>query len=390
MQQNYNNKILTVDDDPTNLKILRIHLEDKCELKQADSGTQALELVNTFRPAVVLLDIMMPNMSGYEVLKKIRSDKNNFYVKIIFLSSKSMLEDRLEGYSYEVDDYITKPFNGNELIAKLKVYLKLYNIENELAYINANLTDQVEIRTEQLLNAERLAYIGRHACDIVHNLKNPVLIVQHHIDRISTQYPENVSVRKVISATNRITAIINDILNSTNEDKLKITLIDINSIIKEEIEILNLNGDFKSKIHKNLILKNTTKIMANPIHLHQIIGNIIKNANEAMSQQTNGELEVTTEDFDNYCLITITDNGPGIAPENLEKIFQLNFTTKSDKNGEPVGHGIGLSYCKKMIESYGGKILIISNNIRGVRVTIKLPFGTKKTLITSEVIKKTS
>lgn len=128
-------KILAIDDDLANLNIITEILSDDYEIKTAESGESALAIIQDFVPDLILLDIMMPGIDGYEVCRKLRSDTKLSNTKILFLSAKELLEDRLYGYDVGGDDYITKPFDEEELIAKIKVFLRL-KYEEEIKSLN--------------------------------------------------------------------------------------------------------------------------------------------------------------------------------------------------------------------------------------------------------------
>ncbi len=128
-------KILAVDDDLANLNIITEILSDDYTLETAKTGEEALSVIENFTPDLVLLDIMMPGIDGYEVCKKLRADDRLANTKILFLSAKELLEDRLVGYDVGGDDYITKPFDEDELLAKIKVFLRL-KYEEEIKSLN--------------------------------------------------------------------------------------------------------------------------------------------------------------------------------------------------------------------------------------------------------------
>jgi CheY-like chemotaxis protein len=127
MRQKY--KILAVDDDRANLNIISEILFDEYEVKTAESGERALEIIKSYTPDLILLDIMMPGIDGYEVCRLLRTDSALAHTKILFLSAKEMLEERLRGYKVGGDDYITKPFEEDELLAKIRVFLKFKSEE---------------------------------------------------------------------------------------------------------------------------------------------------------------------------------------------------------------------------------------------------------------------
>lgn len=112
-------KILAVDDDTNNIAIMEELLGGDYDLKTATTGEQALEIAQDFRPEIILLDIMMPGMNGYEVCRRLREHCTLKHTKIIVVSAKATVSERLEGYKAGADDYITKPFDGDEFLAKV-------------------------------------------------------------------------------------------------------------------------------------------------------------------------------------------------------------------------------------------------------------------------------
>lgn len=121
-------RVLVVDDDPTNLAIVKELLGDSYEVRTVSNGQDALEVILNFRPALILLDIMMPGIDGYEVCKRIRMTPSLMNTRIIMVSAKATVEDRLKGYQIGADDYIVKPFSTDELLAKVRVYLRMQSI----------------------------------------------------------------------------------------------------------------------------------------------------------------------------------------------------------------------------------------------------------------------
>ena len=135
------NRILLVDDDPTNLAILENIFEDQeYSLRSVDSGVEAIEAAREFQPDIILLDVMMPEVDGYEVCRRLCQDQQLRFTKKILVSARAMLNDRLKGYQYGADDYITKPFDEKELLAKVKVFL------------NLKFTEEVELLERRLLS----------------------------------------------------------------------------------------------------------------------------------------------------------------------------------------------------------------------------------------------
>ena len=125
-------RILLVDDNPTNLAILEEMLGDEYRWEAATSGEEALEIAPDFQPDLILLDVMMPGINGYETCRRIRANPALRNVKIVMVSAKALVSERLEGYDAGADDYLTKPFEEKELLAKVRVYLSREQMKREI------------------------------------------------------------------------------------------------------------------------------------------------------------------------------------------------------------------------------------------------------------------
>jgi len=179
-------KILLVDDEETNVLILKEILEDQYQIEMAYSGEEALECVKTYKPDIVLLDIMMPGIDGYEVCQKMRTDETLFHTKIILVTAKDGLKNRLHGYESGADDYIPKPFHEEELIAKIQVFDRLNTKEQEIKLLNRRLMMRqqdipsilwecdsnfyftfVDSHVEQILGFKDSELVGKYVTDIL-------------------------------------------------------------------------------------------------------------------------------------------------------------------------------------------------------------------------------
>lgn len=139
-------KILVVDDNEMNLTILREILESDYTVRTCMSGEEALEVLADDQPEIVLLDIMMPGIDGYEVCRRIRQEKKLAHTKVIMVSAKAMVDERLKGYEVGADDYVTKPFNDEELLSKVRVFLRLKSVEE----VDAFKTETLRMLSDQL------------------------------------------------------------------------------------------------------------------------------------------------------------------------------------------------------------------------------------------------
>lgn len=375
-----NRRILIVDDEPKNLKILKIRLEKDYELLEAASGEEALTLIENFDPALVLTDIMMTGIDGYELTRQIKSNPKTAQAKVILVSGKAMIEEKLEGYHSGAEDYITKPFNGEELKAKVEVFIKLFNLEAELQVVNSSLETEVQARSEQLITSERMAFVGMHTGEIVHNLKNPLAIIKGYLFKLKSSHPDLRELEKIENATDKILDITKNILSSFSQEfKVDMAEFKINEVIEWELEFLkNLDLQYKNRVTTQLDLKSESSIFASRSHYSQIIGNLVKNAVEAMTSSEKQILTIRTYDQEGSVCVHVVDSGEGISEENLAHIFEPLFTTKDGKEGRPLGNGLGLPFCKRMVEAYGGDLQISSRINQGTEVKLVIPTQAKK------------
>jgi len=372
-----NEIILSVDDEEKNLRITQHIFEDDYQFVSASSGEDALEKIKEFVPAVILLDIMMPGIDGYEVCKIIKSDRRFDLTKIILISGKAMLEERLKGYEMGADDYVVKPFDPDELLAKIKIFIQLHTSQKELKKLNASLEEEVNLRTDQLIKSERIRYIGMHSAEIVHNLNNPITVIRGYTYQLLSKNPENNSYIQINKAVSSLMDIVKSVLGAVQKSEV-VNPIDLNEVIRAEIEFIKINTAYRFKIKTELSLNSIPNFVGVHTHFSQIIGNLVKNSAEAMAN-TGGTLSLSTDQVEENIRIQISDTGSGINQDNIEQIFTPLFTTKNGTDGsEVIGTGLGLAYCKKMVEGYKGTISVKSAPEEGTTFIILLPLNEKK------------
>jgi len=372
------NKILVVDDAASVVSAIRDMLEPEYEVETAFNGKDALEILIKFRPDLILLDVMMPGMDGYEVCQRIRSDRAFGFVKIIMVSGKTMLKERLKGYDAGADDYIAKPFKAEELLAKVRVFLRLKSVEDQLCKLNYTLNEQVRMRTEQLIDAEKMAAIGRYAAGVVHNLNNPLQVIMGNAQLLAMRHPDNRKIMSLRKAAAQMRKTIGTILSTSHrESKAECMNIDLNEVLKDQVELLKANPFFKHRIRTEMRLKPLPTYRGIYAHFSQSIGNLFKNALDAMHEKENGILSISSSMEHEAIIIKISDTGRGISKGKMGKIFNPFFTTKplTAKDDRPTGTGLGLASSKEMIESYGGEILVESQVDKGSTFTVRLPIN---------------
>ncbi len=375
MEKLNNSNVLIIDDDPKDIRIVTRILSADYAVKSTPNADKVFEILSHWQPAVILLDIVMPGMNGLDLCRKIKSDKRNNLIKIILVSGRVLAEDRLEGYAVGADDYLTKPFVHEELAAKVKVFANLYNAEFNLKSLNANLEQEVLLKTQEVIKSEKMAAIGMQAAEIVHDLMNPLSGIKGCAEILKREYPDNRMVSLLINASDNLKEVILGILEETRKIS-RVREQNLAEILSEEAE--KLCGEVYSSLEITVTskFKDSVTLTGVEAHFRQVFANLLKNAIDAMVDIPEKELRLGSYREGDFHVISISDNGSGISQDNMGKIFSPLFSTKSNSTDEVTGSsgsGLGLSSCKRMVEAYHGSIEVQSEKGKGTTFFIKFP-----------------
>lgn len=370
--------ILIVDDVSENIQVaLNVLKPMGTALSFAMNGEEALRLIENRKPSLILLDIMMPNMDGYEVCRILKSDILYSNIPIIFLTAKSSVDDIVKGFTYGGIDYITKPFESKELYIRVKTHLKNFllqeQIKEQLKYLLQE-RDKIKILLSQ---QSKMASMGEMLSSISHQWKQPLSAIA--ISTVDTKVTEQLKDNPDETVLNNLNIIekqiefmvstMNDFSNFFKPDKEKIKF----SLMHSSYELINLFS--KNFIGDSIIINLNSKsehdieVFGYESMYKQSLINIISNAADAIVENNSDDKNIFVEcDSDNeYGIVTISNYAGQIPKENIDKIFDQFFTTKGEK-----GTGIGLSMTKQIIEDLEGGELSVKNIENGVVFTIKL------------------
>ena len=394
-------RILVVDDEEKYLHaIKRIFLDmPDVELRCVNNGLDALRLASEFAPDVILLDVMMPDMDGYEVCRRVKANAATAGIMVLFLSGKARLDDRLKGYEVLADDYIAKPFETEELIAKVRILLRLKKAQDELRQMNQTLEKIVAQRTRQLVLQERQAMAGRMVHGIVHNFRNPLMaahgfasLVEHKMKRLladsipwppeQRQAAEEVDddIKMVLASLLRIEEMVDSLLQKGRMEATdKHQRLHLNELIAAEVKFLEADPAIKHEVSKEFHFDpQLPEFFGNYAEFSQLCGNMVKNAVDAMQHAPIKKITISTRHDAENIYLDFKDTGHGIAPEVIDQIFEPFFSTKAlkgdEKEGEATGTGLGLYACRQMMQAYNGVITVSSELQAGATFTVTLPY----------------
>jgi two-component system, sensor histidine kinase and response regulator len=350
-------KVLIVDDEPINVKLIEeiLKYEDDFQYRTAVNGHDALTILDDYNPDIIILDIMMPGMSGYEVCKKIKAHKNHKFAKVLMVSGKAMIKERLEGYAAGADDYITKPFVDDELLAKMKVFSRLKKTE-EVEALKTAILQLFSHETKTPLNGILLgSQLILDTPSISEKIKEYATLIKLSGERIHDL------VRKILllsSLKNRQT------LNLTRQPVQAYLLgiasqTDSNDPGKCSIKI-TCPTDFSLELDWQLF--------------HEALSAVVDNGIKYSPQGATVEIAASCDES-SVCFRVI-DEGPGINPEIKDKIFDAFYSQHIANHTQSTA--LSLTIAKEIMKLHHGNLHVESIPGEGSSFVFTLPASSAK------------
>ncbi|MBW4476747.1 MAG: response regulator [Tolypothrix brevis GSE-NOS-MK-07-07A] len=426
--------ILVIDDSPTNLEVLHATLENAgYEVRVEMDGNSGIEQVKNNPPDLILLDVMMPGIDGFETCRRLQANPSTQEIPIIFITALSDSVEKVKGLSLGAVDYITKPFNQKEVLARIKLHLKLRQLNLELDEQKQQLEQRVKERTAelshaleelkksqlQLVQSEKISFLGQLVTGVAHEVNNPVGFISTNLyyaynyiqdlinlvklyqkefptpgyeieDNIKAMDLQHVleDLPKVLSSmklgTERIQGIMQSLRNFSRLDGEEKKAVDIHEGLETSLMILQHRLKALPKRPAINVIKeygNLPKIKCYPVQLNQVFMNLLSNAIDAIEESIKdidtfstayriGLIRICTTIDKQQVTIKIYDNGIGISESVQNQIFQPFFTTKPEGKGS----GLGLSISNQIItEKHGGTLQCISSVGNGTEFVIQIP-----------------
>ena len=364
-------RILLVDDTPENLDVLSGLLKSY-KKSVAINGIEALKIAQSInKPDLILLDIMMPEMDGYETCKKLKENKLTKNIPVIFMTALSETIDKLKGFELGAVDYVTKPFEPEELLKRIETHLEISRLQKELKEHNELLEQKVSERTAELKESNKNLIVAKEKAEIAdsfksiflaqmsHEIRTPINIMVSYASLLQSDLDENSDeslihgLKSISTAGNRLVRTTDLIINlseiQSGNYKADFTKIDINLDVLAGI-FFNFNEVAKNKnIKLNLLVETEdTKLVADLYTLNQIFSQIIENA-IIFTDSGSITIKVSKKSGDSL-VVEIIDTGIGISDEYLKDIFvpfsqeEMGYTRKYDGNG--IGLALVEKYCK--------------------------------------------
>ena len=392
MAENNLVKILIVDDLAENLFALDVILSNEDYLcVKAGSGTEALNILHREQDfALILIDVQMPTMDGFETVELIRQIEKLKHVPIIFLTaSMDTAVNIFKGYHAGAVDYMIKPLSPEILKAKVAVFVDLFKKTHELLIQykeKEKLTTELTIANKELkqllqLNSDKNRFISILAHDLrspFNNLLGLSEILIEDIRKLNTDEIEDI-VNNINKSAKSSFNLLENILRWARAQQGKIPfdpqILSFTNNCKDAVEVLNpiskaknITIDYSTGDHIN--------VFADIDMLKTVLRNLVSNAIKFTNN--GGTISITAKQIDSNITISVSDNGIGIAPGNLVKLFEMSEVISTTGTAEETGTGLGLLLCKEFVEKHGGKIWVESEVGKGSDFKFTLPIFTEQ------------
>jgi len=367
-------KILIVDDDIDTVELLtkRFHAEGY-DTSEAYDGEQALQQVEEYKPDLIILDIMMPKIDGYEVCRRLKGSEDTKLIPVIMLTAKGKIPDKVKGLGIGADDYIAKPFDYRELSQRVKYWTAVkMEVQERLREIH---------RLEQeLIKSERLAAIGQTVASLAHYVKNILFGLKGGIYLVNEALKEDDTDSlkdgwdMLEGNMGRISGLVLDLLEYSRERKPEYERCFPNEIANEVCKLMEAGAkEYDIEIIKDFDPSMGEAVM-DPKGIHRCLLNLVSNARDACIYDSNeGKKWVvqvrTILENDDTVRFEVSDNGCGMDEEVKKKLFVSFFSTKEGR-----GTGLGLLNTQKIVQEHGGTITVNSQPGKGSTFTIRLPY----------------
>lgn len=390
-ESQYNETILIVDDNPTNLEVLsKTLIQTGYQIAVAVDGESAVRLVEYQLPSLILLDVMLPGIDGFETCRRLKLNPVSQDIPIIFMTALTDTEYKIKGFSFGAVDYVTKPFHREEVLARVQSQIKLYTLSKALEVQN----DQLRLEIQQRESVEFMLRQAREEAEkaneakshflanMSHELRTPLNAILGMTEGLTDQIfgPINERQIKALETVDRsgthLLELINDILDiakiESGQTELECTLISVSSLCQSSLVFIKQQALQKRIQIETQLSADLPDLCCDERQIRQVLINLLNNAVKFTPEGGKITLEAQLSK-PGFLRITVADTGIGIAPENIGKLFQPFIQIDCALNRQYQGTGLGLSLVKRIVELHDGEVSLTSEVGIGSSFMIDLP-----------------
>lgn len=377
--------IMVVDDERPNTLLLKDILEQEgYRVTDFVEPAAALEYARKVPPHLFLLDIMMPEIDGFDLCKLLKDRPETADVPVVFLTSLSDIETKILAFEVGGVDFITKPFQHEEVVIRVKTQVDLYFTRLELKRYAEDLEEMVETRTRQLIHSDRLVTLGTMSAKIIHEINNPLSATLGHLQLLVGNWAK-ISAELTKSADPEVAKKLEFVRTGLDDalqgaERIRDTVRQMrkyarrdDEATRKEVALERIVLDALRIMHPRLKNLFVTEVDIPPEivltcdaqRIGQVFINLISNAADAAGS---GTISVSARMQDGEIRILFADDGPGIPPHVRDRIFEPFFTTKNPDSGT----GLGMVIVEQIVGEHGGRISVVTDRPKGAAFEIVL------------------
>jgi DNA-binding response OmpR family regulator len=375
-------KILVVEDNQESVDLLVYFLKPAgYEITTAINGMDAIQIVEKSPPDIILLDVMLPKLNGYEVCERIKKNSRTFYIPVVMITALKELKDKIRALEAGADDFISKPFDSVELLARVKSLLRLKAYHDELIRRNKELAKQKQILLREDMLKKELTNL------IVHDMKNPLFVIQGNLQMMSLEKRAGHSnvdekyTQRIERSSKGLLRMILNLLDISRFEQNTVDLeaipVDLSKLVKEVVDYFS---DIPENARKRVKLEMSTGLPSANLDknvFERIFDNLF-NYIYQNSPDNSTIVAMIEQKKDGYLYLKITHKGKPIPQEFHQKIFKKFAQAELRVAGFKPARGLGLIFCKFGLEAHGGDIYLEPNIKDGNCFVLKIPALIKK------------
>lgn len=362
-------KVLIVDDDRLNIRILTGILKSEGYLiADADSGEKALELYSAFSPDLVLLDVMLPGINGYETCRELKRLYADNCSPIVFITAKNEADDVVEGLAAGGADYLAKPFQKKEVVARIRTHLR----SQLLAYQQKMLVEQLS-----KANAAKNRFLGMAA----HDLRNPLASIRGLAEFLRDGVVGPLStdqldlINTIHTASQSMLRMVNELLDVATIESGELKIVRekhrLGELIEKCVYLANIDAAKKNTHISYAMPHGEPDVLVDAAKIQQVVDNLLNNAVKYSPPGSQISAEYSWNDA--TCSFAVKDQGPGIPENERDRLFKDFGRLSVKPTGGEKSTGLGLAICRKIVDAHNGTIVAENLTTRGCEFRVTLP-----------------
>jgi signal transduction histidine kinase len=372
--------VLVVDDEPDMRRFLGSQLKDRYNIFEVSNGTKAIEEANKRDFNLVLLDYMMPEMDGIEVMRRLKECSGTKTTPVIILTARADEDFKIKTLAAGATDFLTKPFSSTELSVRAHNMIASRQLQKQVEDKTQQLEqalEQIKETETQLVHQAKMASLGQLSAGLMHEINNPLNFANtalHILKKRLTTVADGTTdklakpLTDIQDGISRVVAITSSLRSFTHPDDSTFSRVDLSEIINTALRFVQADS---REIEVQLDLEDSAQVWGNPNQLVHLIINLLQNSIDSLQRKNDPpkQIQLSAKVKGEEIEVVCYDNGEGISAEYLDKIFDAFFTTK--KVGE--GVGLGLNICHRIVTQHHGKIEVESTKGQFCRFTLTFP-----------------